>query len=125
MISTVRCTCSKTKPALNFLADGLFLSSVATVTICLTTILHAAEEEVKPVYFDTTVGWLTGSSAPRWLKAACGEGLHQKDQKRTRYAQILVQSSYKTQSCVSIFPNVLFQLYETHSPVLVPTSAWF
>lgn len=54
---------------------GLVLSTVSTVTTRLTTIMHVAEEEVKAVHSDATVGSLPGSSAPRWLIPVGGEAL--------------------------------------------------
>lgn len=112
MISPVWCTCSKTKPALNFLADWPFLSTVSTVTICLTTIMHVAEEEVKAVHFDATVGSLPGSSAPRWLIPVGGEVLRQTGPEENQICldsgpiwsvsplQSSTDRSYETQSCL-------------------------
>lgn len=94
---------------------------------------------MKPGNFVTTVGSSPGSSAPRWLIPAGGEVLRHKGPEETRYGRILVKSgvfyrcraththrSYKTQSCVFIFPNnpdSLPTVTNSDSPVLVPTSA--
>lgn len=110
------------------------------MTICLTTITHVAEEELKPLHFDTTVGLFTGSSAPRWLIPAGGEVLHQKGPEEN-----LIRSDSgvfyhcRVAQTGAIKPKVVFSSFQiiqisipvvtnSYSPVLpqcvlVPTSA--